>query len=76
MSGAARARLFVALDLPVTVRETLAAWGREVSGDRRLRLVPMGALHVTLCFLGWRHEGQAEEIAALVLDAVPEPARA
>ena len=76
MSGAARARLFVALDLPVTVRETLAAWGREVGGERRLRLVPMDALHVTLCFLGWRHEGQAEEIAALVLGAVHEPAAA
>ena len=31
MSGAARARLFVALDLPEDAREALAAWGREVA---------------------------------------------
>ena len=80
MSGAARARLFVALDLPKDAREALAAWGREVAAgdgaERRLRLVPADALHVTLCFLGWRDEGQAEEIATLALGAVPEGAPA
>jgi 2'-5' RNA ligase len=80
VSGAPRARLFVALDLPDEPREALAAWGREVAGsdgaERRLRLVPTDALHVTLCFLGWRDEGQAEEIAALALGAVPEGAPA
>jgi 2'-5' RNA ligase len=79
VSGAARARLFVALDLPEPVRESLAAWGRGIAGDgagRRLRLVSADALHVTLCFLGWRDEGQAEEIAALALGAVPEGAAA
>ena len=74
MSGAARARLFVALDLPKDAREALAAWGREVAAgdgaERRLRLVPADALHVTLCFLGWRDEGQAGEIGALTLGAV------
>ena len=77
MSGAARARLFVALDLPDVVRAALATWGSEVagrSGERRLRLVPAEALHVTLCFLGWRDEGRIEEIAALVLGAVGESA--
>jgi 2'-5' RNA ligase len=76
VSGAARARLFVALDLPEDAREALAAWGREVAApdgaERRLRLIPADALHVTLCFLGWRDEGQAEEIAALALGAVGE----
>jgi 2'-5' RNA ligase len=80
VSGAARARLFVALDLPEGVREALAAWGREVAepngAGRRLRLIPADALHVTLCFLGWRDEGQAEEIAALALGALPEGAPA
>jgi len=77
VSGAARARLFVALDLPATAREALATWGSEVagkSGERRLRLLPPDALHVTLCFLGWRDEGRIEEIAALVLGAVGESA--
>ena len=80
MSGAARARLFVALDLPEDAREALAAWGREVAApdgaERRLRLVATDALHVTMCFLGWRDEGQAEEIAALALGALPEGAPA
>ncbi len=65
MSGAARARLFVALDLPEDAREALAAWGGEVAApdgaERRLRLIPADALHVTLCFLGWRDEGQSED---------------
>ena len=80
MSGAARARLFVALDLPEDAREALAAWGREVASpdgtERRLRLIPAEALHVTLCFLGWRDEGQAEEIGALALGALREGAPA
>lgn len=80
MSGAARTRLFVALDLPEDAREALAAWGREVAApdgaERRLRLIPPNALHVTLCFLGWRDDGQAEEIAALALGAVSEGAPA
>jgi 2'-5' RNA ligase len=75
VSGAARARLFVALDLPSEVRQALATWGSEVagkSGERRLRLVPAEALHVTLCFLGWRDDGQIEEIGTLALGAVGE----
>jgi 2'-5' RNA ligase len=75
VSGAARARLFVALDLPEPARAALAAWGREVAagveGERSLRLLPAESLHATLCFLGWRDEGQAEAIAALMLGAVP-----
>jgi RNA 2',3'-cyclic 3'-phosphodiesterase len=60
-----RARLFVALELPDHVREALAEWRTSVPGrDGRLRLVPPDALHVTLCFLGWRAVGEIEQIAA------------
>ncbi len=50
-----RARLFVALDLPDDARQHLLRWRsdalRRVPG---LRSVAPEALHVTLCFLGWR----------------------
>jgi 2'-5' RNA ligase len=73
--GAARARLFVALDLPPEVRDRLAAWGREQTRGREgLRLVDAAMLHVTLCFLGWREEGEAEGIgAAVAACAAPVP---
>jgi 2'-5' RNA ligase len=71
----ARARLFVALDLPAEVRDVLAAWGREqTSGREGLRLVDAAMLHVTLCFLGWREEREAEAIgAAIAACAAPVP---
>lgn len=51
--GDERARLFVALDLPSPVREALAQWRAGVLDEiRRVRPVPAGDLHVTLCFLG------------------------
>ena len=63
----ARARLFVALDLPAEVRDVLAAWGRQQTRGREgLRLVDAAMLHVTLCFLGWREAGAAESIGAAV----------
>ena len=75
MNGAARTRLFVALELPEQVRAALAAWGAgvaaDVHGERALRVLPPESLHVTLCFLGWRDEGHVEAIAALALGAVP-----
>jgi 2'-5' RNA ligase len=60
-----RARLFVALELPVAVRAELVRWRqtpalRELSG---LRMVPDGGLHVTLCFLG---SLPASEIGAIL----------
>jgi 2'-5' RNA ligase len=71
----ARARLFVALDLPAEVRDGLAAWGREQTRGREgLRLVDAAMLHVTLCFLGWCEEGEAEAIgAAVAACAAPVP---
>ena len=80
MSGAARTRLFVALELPEQVRAALAAWGAgvaaDVHGERALRVLPPESLHVTLCFLGWRDEGHVEAIAAVALGAVPAGAPA
>jgi len=44
-------RLFAALDLPVDVRTTLAAWAASTVGrDDRMRLVSTDSLHVTLVF--------------------------
>jgi 2'-5' RNA ligase len=68
-SGGARARLFVAVDLPAAVREDLAAWAREAaaglglgSAPFPLRLLGRDVLHLTLCFLGSR---PVEEITAI-----------
>ena len=77
MSRGARARLFVALDAPASVRERLAGWARSaVAGSefggagRWLRLLDPGVLHLTLCFLGSR---PVSEIAAIgsALSACP-----
>jgi RNA 2',3'-cyclic 3'-phosphodiesterase len=64
-------RLFAALDLPLGVRTSLAAWAASVAGrDDRLRLVPDESLHATLVFLG---ERPASEPAAAALHAALEP---
>jgi len=68
-----RVRLFVALDLPMTVREGIAAWGGSALRDPALRPVPTEALHVTLAFLGWRPERDVRR-AAEVLHRVRAPA--
>jgi 2'-5' RNA ligase len=69
--GEERARLFVALDLPADAREAIEGWrstaARRVPG---LRLVDSAALHVTLCFLGWRSSGEVEEIGAACASAI------
>ncbi len=69
MSRGAKARLFVAVDPPASVRERLASWARDAAvglesagGGRPLRLLDRDLLHVTLCFLGSR---PVEEIAAI-----------
>ena len=60
MSGGARARLFVAVDPPLAVREQLALWARTAAAARptvahpTLRLLDPDLLHLTLCFLGSR----------------------
>jgi RNA 2',3'-cyclic 3'-phosphodiesterase len=69
MSRGAKARLFVAVDPPGSVRDHLASWARgaaaeleSADGGRPLRLLNRDLLHVTLCFLGSR---PVEEIAAI-----------
>ena len=71
--GSPRARLFVALDLPERVRAGLATWGASELTDPALRPVPPAALHVTLCFLGWQRERDAEPIAAEIAAVEPRP---
>lgn len=70
MSGASRpatARLFVALELPASPREALAAWGAgRARADPALRALRADALHLTLCFLGSRPEGEAAAIGSAV----------
>lgn len=69
-----RARLFVALDLPEAVREGLAVWGTEALSDPALRVVAPESLHITLAFLGYRPEKDAERIAAILEDCLaPAP---
>lgn len=64
---AAKARLFVALELPEPVRAALAAWRAPLLRELpALRAVAPEALHVTLCFLGWREEAAIAPIAAIV----------
>lgn len=60
-----RARLFVALELPLAARVALTRWRDGVlRGGRGLHPVATDALHVTLCFLGWRAVEEIEEIGA------------
>jgi 2'-5' RNA ligase len=73
MSRGPTARLFVALDLPLEVRETLGEWAREVArargrggpgGQGELRALDPLALHLTLCFLGSRPVGEIDLLAS------------
>jgi RNA 2',3'-cyclic 3'-phosphodiesterase len=66
-----RARLFVALELPAGARETLERWrSGAVCRGGGLRLVDPAALHVTLCFLGWRLAHEVAEIGAACASAI------
>ncbi len=61
-----RARLFIALDLPDSVRTGIEAWGHEELSDPALRPVRRDALHVTLAFLGYRAEKEIPRLAEIV----------
>jgi 2'-5' RNA ligase len=61
-------RLFVALELPERVRRGLVDWRSSVAGEG-LRPVAADALHVTLCFLGWRAPSEVDPIADACLQA-------
>jgi 2'-5' RNA ligase len=82
-----RARLFVALDLPQSMRSAIEAWGDGALGDPALRRLPSSSLHVTLVFLGYRPEKEIGRLSEIVAglegpapsvelrDPVPRPAR-
>jgi RNA 2',3'-cyclic 3'-phosphodiesterase len=62
--------MFVALDLPADARCALVEWRDKLVEDRRdLRPVRAEALHVTLVFLGWQAEKEAEAIAAAAFES-------
>lgn len=61
-----RARLFIALDLPESMRAGIAAWGRRELADPALRPVAPQSLHVTLAFLGWTAEKEIPRLAEIV----------
>ena len=65
-----RARLFVALDIPEPVRDSLRTWQERALSDPSLRPVPAKSLHVTLCFIGWAPEKKIDEYAE-TLTAIP-----
>jgi RNA 2',3'-cyclic 3'-phosphodiesterase len=63
-----RARLFVAMDLPVEARAELVRWRDAALGSvDGLRLVAPEALHVTLVFLGHLAEDVIPEVASLIV---------
>jgi RNA 2',3'-cyclic 3'-phosphodiesterase len=74
MSRGATARLFVAVDPPLGVREELAVWALGAAAQLgsptsrgeggALRLLDSEALHLTLCFLGNRPIQEIETIGS------------
>ena len=58
-----RLRLFLGLQLPDDVVESLAEWQRR---ELRGRIVPASNLHITLAFLGSRPAGELESICGVL----------
>jgi 2'-5' RNA ligase len=69
-----RLRLFVALDLPVAFVDALVSWREEAIGQvPAIRLVARESLHVTLVFLGYQPEREANRIAEICFADPPSP---
>jgi 2'-5' RNA ligase len=69
--GSPRARLFLALEPAAEDRAALAAWrDRLVAGRDDLRPVPVGSLHLTLVFVGYRPEKEIPRIAEVAFEAI------
>jgi 2'-5' RNA ligase len=69
------ARLFVALELPDDVKAALTSWSvAQLGSADGLRRVSAEALHLTLCFLGWRPVGEMDAIASECAAVADEPA--
>jgi 2'-5' RNA ligase len=61
-----RLRLFVALDVPAAVLDSLVEWRAEaLGGVPQLRLLARESLHVTLVFLGYQAERDVDRIAEI-----------
>ncbi|HSZ06644.1 MAG TPA: RNA 2',3'-cyclic phosphodiesterase [Solirubrobacteraceae bacterium] len=81
MSRGATARLFVAVDPPLSVREDLVEWARgaavaaRAAGSSRgaVRLLDAESLHLTLCFLGSRPVDEIEALAAALAACAEQP---
>jgi len=58
--------LFVALDLPGSVRAGIGFWAREALVDPALRTVRAESLHVTLAFLGYLPEKEIPRLGEIV----------
>jgi 2'-5' RNA ligase len=69
-----RVRLFVALDLPRSVRAGIRQWGDAELCDPSLRRVREESLHVTLAFLGPRAQEEVEPAGAAVRESGDAPA--
>jgi|SRR5689334_7359716 len=61
-----RARLFVALDLPKALLDSLVVWGARELRDPTLRVVPRESLHITLAFLGYLPEKEIGRLGEIV----------
>lgn len=64
-----RARLFVALELPTSVRAEIVKWSREELSDPALRCASQESLHITLAFLGYLPEREIEGLTTIVAAA-------
>jgi RNA 2',3'-cyclic 3'-phosphodiesterase len=70
-----RVRLFVALELPDQIRDTLVRWRARLPGvAQATRPIEPRDLHATLCFLGWRGTDEISSIADALGVLVPAPA--
>lgn len=65
-STSATLRVFVALDLPLIVREELAAWLRQARLGRNLRPIKPENMHLTLAFLGEQSESRVSLATSLL----------
>ena len=70
-----RLRLFLGFRLPDAVGDAVAAWQRAELDVERVRIVPLGNLHVTIAFLGSRPAGEVETVASALRGAVGDVAR-
>jgi 2'-5' RNA ligase len=74
VTGAATARLFVAVDPPPQACARLSAWARELAlvasgAGWPLRVLPTDSLHLTLCFLGSRPVAEIDSLSAALARA-------